>query len=116
MTDSRTLRRDGDHAVVEQHGRAGFGFLTQSFSLTLAVTEEPMRAIEANALAGDFERFAARYELVPVDAQHTRIVYHATLKPRLGISPLIGVPLMRSTIGTQFDALIAEVQARGARS
>jgi hypothetical protein len=52
--------------------------------------------------------------LVPLDTQHTRIVYHATLKPRVAPPPLIGVPLMRSAIRTQFDALVAEVQARGA--
>jgi len=116
MTSSRTLRRDGDHVLVEQRGHAGLGPFRQSFTLTLDVHEQPLQVVEATALAGDFERFASRSELVARDARHTRIVYRARFKPRLGIPPLVGLPLMRSAIREQFDALIVEVESRASGS
>ena len=57
MTSSKTLRRAGETAVVEQRGRVGIGPFHRAFDVTLSVQEQPMNSVAAKALAGDFDRF-----------------------------------------------------------
>lgn len=115
MASSRTLRRDGDTAVVQQRGRAGLGPFKQDFSLTLAVQETPLRSVTAQAMAGDFSRFESSYQLHSGDDGSTRLDYSALIEPRSGIPPLVGVPVMTWAIRRQFNALVAEIERRGAR-
>jgi carbon monoxide dehydrogenase subunit G len=112
MLSSRTLSRSGSEAVVEQQGTAGFGPIRQKFTVRLAVTEDLHESITAAGVGGDLKRFASRYELIPVDAHRTRIVYRASIEPSTPVPPLVGVPVMRSMIRDQFDALLAEVERR----
>jgi ribosome-associated toxin RatA of RatAB toxin-antitoxin module len=112
MSDSRILERRGQHALVRQSGRAGIGPFQQSFSLTLAVYEVPLQSVTARAVAGDFRRFESSYRLRTDDAGHTRIEYSAVIEPSAGIPPLVGLPLMSSTIRRQFEALLAEIDRR----
>jgi carbon monoxide dehydrogenase subunit G len=112
MASSRTVSRDGDEAVVEQKGSAGFGPFRQKFTVVLGVRETKYESIAATGRGGDFMRFDARYELVPLDGGRTRIVYRATLVPAMPVPPLVGLPVLRSMIRGQFDALIDEVRRR----
>lgn len=116
MSHSRTVSRDGDEAVVEQKGTAGFGPFRQKFVLVLGVRETKLQSIAATGLGGDFKKFDARYELVPLESGRTRIVYRATLIPAMPIPPLVGLPVMRSMIRDQFFALVDEVRRRAALS
>jgi len=111
---SRTVARTGSSALVEQRGRATFGPFHQTFSLMLAVEEIPGVAIRAAAAGGDFRRFDATYELAAIDARTTRIDYHAVVEPTAGVPPLVGVAIMRSVIRRQFEAMIGEIDRRGA--
>jgi len=51
-------------------------------------------------------------------AQRARIIYQATLLPDSALPPILGLSAIRFMIGTQFNALLAEVQrrARSART
>ena len=111
---SRTVSRTGSSALVEQRGRATFGPFRQTFSLVLTVEEDPGVAIRAAAAGGDFRRFDATYELAAIDARTTRIDYHAVVEPTAGVPPLVGVAIMRSLIRRQFEAMIGEIDRRGA--
>jgi hypothetical protein len=112
MAASRTLERAGLNALVQQSGRAGFGPFKRDFSLTLAVHEVRQEAVTARAVAGDFTRFDSSYRLRADGVGHTWIEYSAVIEPKAGVPPLIGLPVIRSTIREQFDALLAEIERR----
>jgi ribosome-associated toxin RatA of RatAB toxin-antitoxin module len=116
MVSSRTVRRDGARAVIEQHGRAGLGVFKQAFSVTLAVQELPLREVNAQAIAGDFTRFEASYRLYPGSDGRTRIDYTALIEPKARMLPVVGVPVLRRAIHRQFEAMVAEIERRAARA
>jgi len=112
MSSSRTVSRNGAEAVVEQKGSAGVGPFRQSFTVLLAVREELYQSISASGIGGDFRGFQSRYEIVPIGSHRARIVYQATLVPGVFVPPVVGLFAMRSMIGSQFDALLEEIQRR----
>lgn len=114
MSQSRTVSRTGATALVEQNAVATFGPFSHKLSLLLAVEEAPNESISASIVRGDFRRFDARYDVVALDAGRTRVDYRATLDPTMPIPPLFGVAVMRSQIRKQFEAMIAEIDRRGA--
>jgi carbon monoxide dehydrogenase subunit G len=114
MSSSRTVSRNGAEAVVEQKGGAGVGPFRQSFTVLLAVREELNQSISASGIGGDFRGFQSRYEIVPIGSHRARIVYQATLVPGMFVPPVVGLFAMRSAIGSQFDALLEEIQRRAA--
>jgi carbon monoxide dehydrogenase subunit G len=115
MQFSALVSRQGDDALVHQSGRAGIGPFTRGFSLTLAVHEVPLREVSARAVEGDFERFESSYVLGAAGDEPgaTRLNYVASITPRGGIPPLVGVPIMRAAMQRQFEALIVEMDRRG---
>lgn len=112
MSSSRTVSRNGAEAVVEQKGSAGLGLFRQSFTVLLAVREELNQSISASSIGGDFRGFQSLYEIVPIGAHRTRIVYQATLVPGKFVAPIVGLFAIRSEIGSQFDALLEEIRRR----
>jgi carbon monoxide dehydrogenase subunit G len=112
MSVSRTLEREGPNALVLQSGRTGLGPFKQEFSLTLAVHEVWQQSVTARAVAGDFRRFESSYRLSADGIGHTRIEYSAVIEPDSGIPPLLGLPVMRSAIRAQFEALLEEIDRR----
>lgn len=110
MLSSKTLERAGRQAIVQQNGRVGLGPFKRDFSLTLAVREEPMQAVFAKAVRGDFSRFESSYRLHPQEDGRTRLEYASLIEPRDGIPPLVGVPVMRYAIQRQFNALLTEIE------
>lgn len=112
MQASEAFDRHGDDLLVRQSGTAGFGPFERSFSLTLAVREFPMREVAARAIDGDFERFESSYVLSRDDGSGTRLDYAASMRPKGGVPPLVGVPVMRQTMQRQFAALLAEAERR----
>ena len=115
MSSSRTVSRTGAEAVVEQKATLRLGPFRQSFTVLLAVREEMDRSISASGIGGDFRCFNSRYEIMPLGPQRARIVYQATLVPEMPIPPVIGQLAMRAMIGTQFDAVLAEIRRRAVR-
>jgi len=112
MSSSRTISRNGPNVLVEQKGTAGLGPIRHGFTVTLAVTERLDESISLSELGGDFSRFDARYEIVPLTTGRSRVVYDATIVPlNLALSPVNDV-VLRLTIASQFDALIHEMARR----
>jgi len=113
ISSSRTVSRNGTEALVEQKGFATFGPIRQNFTVLFEVSEEPGHSISLTSVGGDFKRFEARYDVVPLSAHRSRIVYEATIVPAIALPPLLGLPVMRSMISTQFDHLVQEALRRG---
>lgn len=114
MTSSKTLRRAGETAVVEQRGRVGIGPFHRAFDVTLSVQEQPMNSVAAKALAGDFDRFESSYRIQETGDGGTRINYDAMIEPTLSIPSVLGTPVMEHVIRRQFEALLAEITRRSA--
>jgi ribosome-associated toxin RatA of RatAB toxin-antitoxin module len=112
LTSSRTLSREGARAVVGQEAVASFGPFRQKLALVLAVEEERFRSIRAAVVEGDFRRFDARYDVVPLGARRTRVDYHAVLEPTVAMPPFFGVAIMRGQMQRQFQALLGEIGRR----
>ena len=53
MSSSRTLSRNGPEALVEQTGIVSFGPIHRTFTVLLAVREEPDETISVSSVAGD---------------------------------------------------------------
>jgi ribosome-associated toxin RatA of RatAB toxin-antitoxin module len=115
MSQSRVLERQGDHLVVRQLGAARFGPFSERFDITLSVSEQELRRIDAVAIGGDFIEFRSHYLLEQLDEQRTRLVYRAQLRPRRDPPPLVGVPVMRLVAREQFEALLSEIERRAVR-
>jgi len=109
ISASRILKRDGPDLLVLQSGYANLGPFKRGFSLTLAVHEVWHQSVTAHALAGDFRRFESSYRLTSNGTGHVEIEYSAAIEPVAGIPPLVGLPVMRSSIRDQFEAMLAEI-------
>jgi ribosome-associated toxin RatA of RatAB toxin-antitoxin module len=109
MSASRAVGRDGSDVLVLQSGYASLGPFKRAFSLTLAVHEVWHQLVTAHAVAGDFRRFESSYRLTSDGTGHTEIEYSAVIEPVAGIPPLVGLPVMRSAIRDQFEAMLAEI-------
>lgn len=115
MQTSQATQRQGTAATVVQTGVARWGVFQQKFSVTLQVHEDPLRTVTAEAVAGDFSKMQSRYELAEGDEPGTtHLVYRASLQPKDGIPPLIGLHVMGDIAKKQFAALVAEVERQGA--
>lgn len=112
MSSSRVISRDGPNIMVEQMGTVGFGPIRRSFAAVFAVTEHRDESISVSELAGDFSRFDARYEIVPLAIGRSRVTYDATIVPWNSMPQLINDTAMRLVIRHQFDALIHEIARR----
>lgn len=112
MSSSRTISRNGAEAIVEQKGIATFGPIHRKFTVLLDVKPGPAESIRMSGVGGDFKLYDARYDIVPLTPHHSRIVYEATILPGIPLPSLISLPIMRSMITSQFDALVDEVLRR----
>ncbi len=112
MSSSRTISRNGAEAVVEQKGIMSFGPIRRSFTVRFAVTEHWHESISLSGAGDDLELFDARYDIVPLTPHRSTIVYEATIVSRLPVPSFLGLTAMRSTISSQFGALIQEVLRR----
>jgi carbon monoxide dehydrogenase subunit G len=112
MSSSRMMARNGTVALVEQRGVARVGPLRRSFSVVLQVSEHADESINLAGVGGDFKLFDARYQIVSLTADRSRIVYDAAIVPLTPTPSLMGVPIMRTMIGTQFGALVQEMSRR----
>jgi carbon monoxide dehydrogenase subunit G len=112
MSSSRTISRNGAEAVVEQKGVMSFGSIRRSFTVRFEVREQPHESISLSGAGDDLELFDARYDIVPLTPYRSTIVYEATIVSRLPVPSFLGLAAVRSTISSQFGALIQEVLRR----
>jgi carbon monoxide dehydrogenase subunit G len=113
MQSSRIVLRTSDGAMVEQKGEFSFLFFHQPIDVVLAVYEEPQRRIIARAVAGNLRDMEGRYELL-ASGRGVRLSYSGRFTPDFYVPPLIGMPIVRSSMAKRFRAMIAEIVRRDA--
>lgn len=120
LQSSRVLSREGNTALVEQRGTAGFFLYRFPLEVKLAVTEVPFERVTCQAVAGNFKELTGVYELSPeADPEGNpegnnvvRFSYRGRLVPSFRLPPLIGLPALRASVERQFGALVREVERR----
>ncbi len=112
---SDVLMRSGDRALVDQEGEARFLVFTFPIRIRLEVHERPRETVDSRAVSGNMRSMWGRYEL-HVDAAQggVRLRYLGALEPAFAMPPLIGVAALRGTIEDQFEAMVREIERRGA--
>lgn len=113
MKVSRVVLRTSDGVLLEQRGDFSFLFFSQPIDVVLAVYEEPQRRIIAHAVAGNLRDMEGRYELVASD-RGVRLSYFGRFTPDFYLPPLVGMPIVRSSMARQFRAMVAEIVRRDA--
>jgi carbon monoxide dehydrogenase subunit G len=112
ISSSRTISRNGAEAVVEQKGSASIGPMHRTFTLRFTVREQLAESISLSGAGDDFELFDARYDIVSLTPHRSRIVYEATIVPRLPVPSFLSLLALRSMISSQCRAVIQEVLRR----
>lgn len=111
MKSSRVVKRDGSSVVVEQKGEFGFLFFSKDIDVTLAVSEQPPRRIDARAIAGNLKDLEASYELKG-SAGGMQLGYTGRFVPDFFLPPLIGMPLVRRSLERRLRAMVDEIERR----
>jgi len=113
MRSSHIVLRTSDGAMVEQKGEFSFLFFHQPIDVVLAVYEEPQRRIIARAVAGNLRDMEGRYELL-ASGYGVRLSYFGRFTPDFYVPPLVGMPIVRSSMAKRFRAMVAEIVRRDA--
>jgi len=111
MKSSRVVKRDGSSVVVEQKGEFGFLFFKKDIDVTMAVSEQPPRRIDARAIAGNLKNMEASYEL-KASADGMQLGYTGRFVPDFFLPPLIGMPLVRRSLERRLRAMVNEIERR----
>lgn len=105
---------------VEQAGEAQFLFYRRRVGVMLDIVHEPRKRITTVAVPrpGDAKDagvkvFQGSYTLQPREGgSGAHLVYEAHIVPDFRLPPLIDVWLVRHSLQTQFDSLLAEIERR----
>ena len=111
LKSSEVLARDGNTAIVEQRGVAGFFLFRFPLEVRLAVTEQPYGQISAQAISGNFREMTGLYQLA-AEGQELELTYSGRLVPAFGLPPLLGTTAVRIAVEKQFSALVREIVRR----
>lgn len=124
VKSARVLRRsqvDGlERLLVEQRGEFRYLFFAHPVTVRLDVVQRRPERVDARAVAapGDdgtfLEYFEGRYDITP-SAAGARVNYRARIVPREGLPPVIGTLAVRWTVRQEFEAMMAEIERRGAQ-
>lgn len=112
---SDVLIRSGNRVLVEQVGEARFLMFSFPIEIRMEVQERPRETVDSRAVSGNMRSMWGRYELQE-DATGTGVTlrYFGALEPDFALPPLIGVAALRGTIQDQFEAMVREIERRGA--
>jgi len=111
LKSSQVLLREGNTAIVEQKGEAGFFLFHFKVEVTFLVAEEPRTSIRSRALSGTFREMTGTY-LLAQEGEILHLTYMGRLVPNFLLPPLIGTAAVKSAIQKQFGALVKEIQRR----
>ncbi len=111
LKSSQVLLREGNTAIVEQKGEAGFFVFHFKVEVTFLVAEEPRTSIRSRALSGTFREMTGTY-LLAQEGEVLHLTYTGRLVPNFLLPPLIGTAAVKSAIQKQFGALVKEIQRR----
>jgi carbon monoxide dehydrogenase subunit G len=113
MRRSRVIERRGPVAVVEQHGEAGFLFLSFPIEVTLASTERPPHLLEVSLVRGNLKRLEGAYRIEPQGDGRHRLTWTGIVEAQ-SMPPLLGELVMRANIADQFRGMVREIERRDA--
>ena len=116
MHKSRVVQWLGHSARVEQEGVAHLLFFSYPINVTVEAAHQPPDAISVRLIRGNLKRLEGGYRIVRAGDGADRFVLHWTgvIEPEVGLPDLIGVPLIRDSIGEQFLGMVAEIERRHA--
>ena len=116
MHKSRVVQSRGHTATVEQEGVAHLLFFSYPINVTVEATHQAPDAISVRLIRGNLRRLEGAYRIVRTSDGAERYVLHWTgvIEPETGLPDLIGVPLIRNSIGEQFLGMVAEIERRHA--
>ena len=115
ITRSHVLIRSGNRVLVEQVGEARFLMFSFPIEIRLEVVERPRETVESRAVSGNMRSMWGRYELQEDAARAgVSLRYIGALEPDFALPPLIGAVALRGTIQEQFEAMVREIERRGA--
>lgn len=97
--------------TIEQHGRAGSGFLSFSLDSIRDIQMKPFEWIKSTLLSGSMRKFDGITRLSE-EGGKTRIQYHSDAISGVWIPPLLGRNLIENEAREQFDEIIREVMRR----
>ncbi len=108
---SKITNRKGDTLIVQQEGKAKYGFFSYAFASEREIRLEPVKRILARQLAGNAKQFASELELSQ-NGNATQARYHAEVTPDSGIGRTFGGPFIQHEVEEQFAAMAAEMRRR----
>lgn len=111
LDSSRVVGREGSTALVEQHGRAGYWFLTWPIDVTLASTERPPNAIDVRLVRGNLRRLAGGYRLSVADGRVV-LAWRGIVEPAFRLPRFIEERVISTNVTTQFKGMVDEIERR----
>lgn len=105
LTESRTIGFERGARLLRQAGRVGVWGFARRFLVVFRVTEDPMREITFDAIAGDFRQFRGHWHLEP-RARGTVVRYTVDLEPAFFVPRWLLRTLERHLMLMSFRAII----------
>ena len=114
MHISRVIDRRGPATIVRQQGEASFLIFTLPIDVVVEALEKPPYVIEIRALSGSLKRLDGRYQIEPdIRVPGNFVLYwFGLVEPELNLPSVIGVPILRASIGDQFRGMVREIERR----
>lgn len=113
ISESRVLRRAGNHLTVTQKGVVRFGFLGFAFESLREVVLEPEETVRSRNIGGNLRQLESLTRLSPA-VGGTLVSYRVEVIPDFWIPGFLAEYLIRSEIEGQFDAIVKEMLRRRA--
>ena len=102
-----------DPRRVEQRGEFGILFFTKEIFATFDIQEWPRSKIRFRALEGNVKMLETEVTMEGEDRNLT-IRYRSVIEPDFWVPPLIGAPILRSSIRGKLQAVAEEIERRAA--
>ena len=113
ITKSTIVSRTGNRAQVEQEGEARFLIFSLPIRVRFDVVEHPREWLTSRSVGGNVRRMVARYD-VEVVRERVTLRYLGSIEPDFELPPLVGMLALRSTLESQFGAMVREIERRAA--
>ena len=111
LKSSQVIARSGTGMTVEQHGKAGSGFLSFSLDSIRDIQVKPFESIRSRLLSGSMKKFDGHTRFSE-EGGKTRVSYHSDAISGVWIPPVIGRKLIEDEAREQFTQMLQEVMRR----
>lgn len=113
LSESRVLRRSGNHLTVTQKGVVRFGILGFAFESLREVELQREDTVRSRTIGGNLRRLDSFTRLTE-SAGSTLISYRVEVIPDFWVPGFLAEYFIRSAIEDQFDAIVKEMLRRRA--